>query len=59
MIFILGDGSYSIYDIYKIDESSEAVEMRKFADWNISKGLSIMERNIWKRRSDLMGHHLR
>ena len=58
-IFLLDDNSYSIYDIYKIDENSETVETRKFAVWNPFQGLSIAEENIWKRRSNLKGHHLR
>ena len=58
-MFILDASSYSIYDIYKIDENSQTVETRKFAVWNPFQGLSITEDNIWKRRSNLKGHHLR
>ena len=51
--------SYTIYDIYKIDENSEAVKIVKYAEWDVSNGFTIKEPNIWKRRSNLNGHHLR
>lgn len=57
--YVTGNDTYFIYDIYKIDETSDMVETVKFAEWNASLGLSIVEENIWKRRSDLKGHHLR
>ena len=50
---------YNIYDIYKIDEGSDEVEVRKYAEWKKSIGLQVIEQNIWKRRSDLRGNHLR
>jgi hypothetical protein len=48
-----------IYDIYKIDETSDIVETVMFAEWDAMSGLSVVEENIWKRRADLKGHHLR
>ena len=51
--------SYTIYDIYKIDENSEVVKTVKYAGWDALNGFSIKEPNIWKRRSNLNGHHLR
>ena len=60
VINIFSDNSiYNIYDIYKIDERSNEVEVRKFAEWKKSIGLEVIEQNIWKRRSDLRGNHLR
>ena len=50
---------YVIYDIYKIDEYSENVEVIKSGEWNTSEGLKLFEENIWKRRSNMMGHKLR
>ena len=35
------------------------MEVRKFAEWKRSIGLEVIEQNIWKRRSDLRGNHLR
>ena len=57
--YIPGNTVYTIYDIYKIDESSDVVEVVKYAEWNSSNGFNIDEPNIWKRRSNLKGHHLK
>ena len=54
-----GNTIYNIHDIYKIDERSNEVEVRKYAEWKSSMGLEVIEQNIWKRRSDLRGNHLR
>ena len=51
--------NYALYDIYKIDEQSNEVETVKYAEWNAVKGLTIFEDNVWKRRANLKGHHLR
>ena len=59
LLTILAGSSYSLYDVYKIDEFSETVEVREYAKWNPSQGLSVVDDNMWKRRSDLKGHHLR
>ena len=56
---VTGNHTYFIYDIYKIDEKSESVETIKFAEWDPLVGLRIVEENIWKRRINLKGHHLR
>ena len=56
---ITANHTYFIYDIYKIDERSDVVETVKFGEWDPLLGLTIAEENIWKRRSDLKGHHLR
>ena len=59
LFVILEASSYSLYDVYKIDEFSETVEVREYAKWNPSQGLSVVDDNMGKRRSDLKGHHLR
>ena len=59
LFVILEASSYSLYDVYKIDEFSETVEVREYAKWIPSQGLSVVDDNMWKRRSDLKGHHLR
>ena len=60
VIDIFSDNSiYNIYDIYKIDERSNEVEVRKYAKWTNSMDLEYIEQNIWKRRSDLRGNHFR
>ena len=56
---IAGKQVYTLYDVYKIDEESNVVETVKFAEWDPLNGLTIAEPNIWKRRSNLKGHHLR
>ena len=50
---------YAIYDIYKINENSKDVKMANYGHWNVSNGLKVIEKNIWKRRHNLMGHHIR
>ena len=59
LFVILEASSYSLYDVYKIDEFSETVEVREYAKWIPSQGLSVVDDNMWKRRVDLKGHHLR
>ena len=56
---ILAASTYSLYDVYKIDEFSETVEIREYAKWIPPQGLSVVDDNMWERRSDLKGHHLR
>ena len=51
--------SFVIYDIYKIDEYSETVQIVEHGQWNLLQGLIIFEQNIWKRRSNMKGHKLR
>ena len=53
------DFAYHVYDVYKIDEKSDVVEVRKYFQWKNSTGLHTAEENIWKRRSDLKGFHIR
>ena len=50
---------YAIYDIYKINENSRDVKMANYGHWNGTNGLKVIEKNIWKRRHNLMGHHIR
>ena len=59
MSFISARNTFFIYDIYKIDENSQEVETREFAEWNPLQGLKILEPNMWKRRSNMKGHHIR
>ena len=58
-LFIPEISTYSIYDVYKIDKNSDEVEIVEFGDWNTATGLTVAEENIWKRRSNLKGHHLK
>ena len=53
------DDTYKIYEIYKINENSGNVEVNEYGEWNPSEGLTIREKDIWKRRSNFKGHHLR
>ena len=49
----------SIFDIYKIDELENNVDVIEYGTWNPIQGLHVIENDIWKRRSDLKGNHLR
>ena len=51
--------TYSIIDIYRIDEFSEDVDIAEYGSWNPIQGLQIYESDIWKRRSNFKGNHLR
>ena len=51
--------TYSIFDIYKIDEFANDVDLVEYGTWNPIQGLHVIEYDIWKRRSDLKGNHLR
>ena len=48
-----------ITDIYKLDEILEETMRVEYGHWNFIDGLIIYEPNIWKRRSNLQGHHFR
>ena len=48
-----------IQDIYKIDEHSKSVIRTKFGHWDPKKGLNIVEPEMSKRRSDLLGNELK
>ena len=51
--------TYSIFDIYKIDEFANNVDVVEYGTWNPIQGLHVMEYDIWIRRTDLKGNHLR
>jgi len=50
---------YTIFEIYKIDEFSEDVEVVEYGTWDPYHGVIIFEKDIWKRRSNFKGRHLR
>ena len=60
-LYVLEDGSESIVirDVYKINETSNMVDMVEYGTWNSSTGMSVKEKNIWKRRSNLKGYTFR
>ena len=49
----------SIYDVYKINEASQDVEVTAFGEWSEANGLHILEKEMWKRRRNLKGEKLR
>ena len=48
-----------IQDIYKLDELLEKIYIEKYGEWDASKGITIFERNIFKRRSNFHGHEFK
>ena len=48
-----------IYDVYKINSRSQNVEVQIYGDWSENSGLKMANDVMWKRRSDLMGFHIR
>ena len=61
LLYSLGnyDGRFRIFDEYKIDEYSNFITSAKYGEWDPRAGLTVYEENIWKRRSNLKGHHIR
>ena len=53
------NGKLEIRDIYKVDEYAETVLMVDYGQWNPRTGLTILEENIWRRRSNLQGNNIR
>ena len=51
--------SYTIHEVYKINENSDNVEIHEYGKWSHQEGMSVVNTYIWKRRFDLKGHHLR
>ena len=47
--------SFGITEVYKIDERSENIEVNHYGRWHIDQDMAILEKKIWKRRSDLKG----
>ena len=60
-LYLIGGykGRFEIFDEYKIDEFSNRIFSTRYGEWDPIHGLKIFEKNIWKRRSNLMGHHFR
>ena len=52
-------GDFTIRDVYKIDKDSNAVLATEYGKWEQGNGITIFERNMWKRRSDFRGHKIR
>ena len=48
-----------VYDVYKVNENSEDVKTATYGYWERQKGLMIIEKNIWRRRHNLLGHQIR
>ena len=55
----LGNGSILFHDVYKITEQSPDVEILRYAKWDKSVGIKIVEESFWERRSNLHGYNLR
>ena len=49
----------NIREHYKIDEQAENIISLNYGQWDSWRGITIVEPNIWKRRSDLQGYNFR
>ena len=49
----------NIQEHYKIDEQAENIISLNYGQWDSWRGITIVEPNIWKRRSDLQGYNFR
>ena len=49
----------SIYDIYKINTKSNKIDVKDYGEWTPEAGLKVFNGNIWRRRADTKGFHLR
>ena len=48
-----------VYDVYKIDPKTTNVEVELYGSWAAGPGLVVETENIWERRSNMKGHHIR
>ena len=53
------EGKFNIFDQYKLHEDSDKLMIEKYGKWDPNKGMTVHEKNVWKRRSNLKGHHIR
>ena len=53
------DGMFKIFDEYKLYEQSDKLMIAKYGEWDPNEGMTVYEEDIWKRRSNLKGHHIR
>ena len=53
------DGKFKIFDEYKIDENSNSLMTEEYGSWDPNTGITVYEENIWKRRANLKGYHIR
>ena len=51
--------SIAIHDIYKTETNSKRILKVPYGKWDSNSNLSVIEPDMWKRRSDLQGHNLR
>ena len=51
--------SIVIHDVYKTETNSKTILNVLYGKWDSNSNLSVIEPDIWKRRSDLHGHNLR
>ena len=58
-IFGESDGTFKIFDKYKLHVQTNQLMMAKYGEWEPNEGMTVYEENIWKRRSNLKGHHIR
>ena len=47
--------SLSISEVYKIDKRSNHLEINDYGKWRTDQNVTVTEKNIWKRRSNLKG----
>ena len=52
-------GRLNIRDIYKVDQYAETVLVVDYGQWDPATGVTILEENIWRRRSNLQGNNIR
>ena len=45
--------------MYKIDESESNVMSAKYGEWKSDVGLTVFQRNVWRRRANFKGHEIR
>ena len=58
-IFGESDSRFKIFDKYKLNAHTDDLMIEKYGEWDPNEGITVYEQNVWKRRSNMKGHHIR
>ena len=59
ILFGESDGKFKIFDQYKLNVHTNQIMIAKYGEWEPNEGMTVYEENIWKRRSNMKGNHIR
>jgi hypothetical protein len=54
-----GNETIRVQDVYKVSEDSDTIMTVNYGQWGPKRNMSLLEENIWNRRSDFKGQTIR